>query len=503
MNLDIRYYIALLKKRMPVMIVIFAICAALGVGMAMTMPPKFTAEASLSVEGSQISEELVMSTGVSSDDANQLQIIQQKLRSRSNMIDVARKNRVFAGQDLLPDEVVREMRELTRVSLSSGRNRATIMRISFTSENPNISAGVVNDLVTFVLAEDVESRRERSGGTFQFFERRVDRLTDRLAQQSAEIVSFKEANKGALPEELSYRLSRETSLRERDSVIARELLSLREQRNRLLALGANTVVGASPAQIQLAELEAELRWKLSVFSEENPKVKVLASRIEKMREQLATDIGNAESGASSQNSVLELQIAEIDARIQSLEEEKGGVEVELIDLREAIEATPQVGIQLTKLEREYANTQVLYNEAVRSRATAEQGVDVEDGGGSKKVVVIDQVTVPTEPSSPNRVLIAGGGMFVGTSLAFAFFALTELLNRSIRRPVDLARGLGVQPLATLPYLEEESVRRRRFILKAFFLLVVLTAIPTALWYTHTYYLPLDLLFEQFVEKLGL
>ncbi|MEM8801960.1 MAG: hypothetical protein AAGF55_05450 [Pseudomonadota bacterium] len=444
-----------------------------------------------------------MSTGVSSDDANQLQIIQQKLRSRSNMIDVARKNRVFAGPDLLPDEVVREMRVLTRVSLSSGRNRATIMRISFTSENPNISAGVVNDLVTFVLAEDVESRRERSGGTFQFFERRVDRLTDRLAQQSAEIVSFKEANKGALPEELSYRLSRETSLRERDSVIARELLSLREQRNRLLALGANTVVGASPAQIQLAELEAELRWKLSVFSEENPKVKVLASRIEKMREQLATDIGNTESGASSQNSVLELQIAEIDARIQSLEEEKGGVEVELIDLREAIEATPQVGIQLTKLEREYANTQVLYNEAVRSRATAEQGVDVEDGGGSKKVVVIDQVTVPTEPSSPNRVLIAGGGMFVGTSLAFAFFALTELLNRSIRRPVDLARGLGVQPLATLPYLEEESVRRRRFILKAFFLLVVLTAIPTALWYTHTYYLPLDLLFEQFVEKLGL
>lgn len=471
--------------------------------MAMTMPPKFTADASLSVEGSQISEELVVSTGVSSDDANQLQIIQQKLRSRSNMIDVARKNRVFAGEDLAPDEVVREMRALTRVSLSSGRNRATIMRIAFTSDNPNISAGVVNDLVTFVLSEDVESRRERSGGTFEFFERRVDRLTDRLAQQSSGIVAFKEANKGALPEELSYRLSRETSLRERDSGIARELLSLREQRTRFLALGSDTSIGGSPGQNQLAELEAELRWKLSVFSEENPKVKVLASRIENLRKQLESEVANVETGVSSQNSVLELQIAEIDSRILSLEEEKGGVEVELIALREAIEATPQVGIQLTKLEREYANTQVLYNEAVRSRATAEQGVDVEDGGGSKKVVVIDQVTVPTEPSSPNRIVIAGSGMFVGTALAFVFFALTELLNRSIRRPVDLSRGLGVQPLATLPYLEEESVRKRRVVIKAIFLLAVLIAIPTALWYTHTYYLPLDLLFERFVESLGL
>lgn len=502
MNLDIKYYFTLLKKRLPVMIVIFAICAALGVGMAMTMPPKFTADASLSVEGSQISEELVLSTGVSENDVNELQIIEQKLRSRSNMIDVARKHRVFAGEDLLPDEVVRKMRELTRVSLSSGRNRVTLMRISFTSDDPNTSAGVVNDLVTFVLAEDVESRRERSGGTFDFFERRVDRLAERLAQQSAEIVAFKEASKGALPEELSYRLSRETALRERDSGLARELVSLREQRARFVALGSGAP-GASPAQTQLAELEAELRWKLSVFSEENPKVKVLASRIEKMREQLEAEVANLDSGVSAESSVLELQVAELDARIRSLEEEKGAVEVELIDLREAIEATPQVGIQLGKLEREYANTQVLYNEAVRSRATAEQGVDVEDGGGSKKVVVIDQVTVPSEPSSPNRVMIAGGGVFVGTALAFAFFALTELLNRSIRRPVDLARGLGVQPLATLPYIEEASVRRRRMIVKAVLLTIVLIAIPAALWYAHTYYLPLDLIVEKVLEKLGL
>lgn len=502
MILDIQYYFTLLKKRLPAMIVIFAICAALGVGMAMTMPPRYTADASLSVEGSQISERLVLSTGVN-DDANQLQIIQQKLRSRSNLIDVARKNDVFAGKNLLPDEVVSEMRAATRITLSQGRGRATLMRISFTSEDPNVSAGVVNDLVTFVLAEDVESRRERSGGTFQFFERRVDRLTDRLAQQSAEIVSFKEANKGALPEELSYRLSRETSLRERDSIIARELVSLREQRARLLAIGSQGGPAGSPAQNQLAELEAELRWKLSVFPAENPKVKVLATRIENMREQLAAEVEGVENGIASDNTLLELQVAEIDGRIQSLEEEKGEIEVELTTLRSAIEATPQVGIQLSKLEREYANTQVLYNEAVRSRATAEQGVDIEDGGGSKKVVVIDQATVPTEPSSPNRAVIAGGGMFVGTGLAFAFFALTELLNRSIRRPVDLIRGIGVQPLATLPYIEDKGVRRRRVILKALLLLAILVAIPVAAWAVHTYYLPLDLIADKVINKLGL
>ena len=84
-----------------------------------------------------------------------------------------------------------------------------------------------------------------------------------------------------------------------------------------------------------------------------------------------------------------------------------------------------------------------------------------------------------------------------------FFVLTELINSAIRRPIDLTRGLGVQPLATIPYMEEPSVRRRRRILKVLFILFAIISIPLALWAIHTYYLPLDLLFEKIIERVGL
>ena len=503
MTPDIQFYIELLKKRLPVMTVIFVICAALGVGMALTMPPKYTADAALSVEGAQISDELVTVT-VQTQASEELQLVQQQLMARSNLIDVATKYRVFAGRTgMTPDEVVEEMREASDVSLSVRRDRAAIMRISFTSEDQNVSANVVNEFVTFVLKADAERRQDQSGQTLEFFERRVERLTDRLARQSADIVAFKEANKDALPEGLTYRMSRQSALQERANLIQRDLVSLREQRSRLLALGPGAGPAITPEQQQLQELEAELRWKLSVFSEANPKVRVLQSRIEQLKQQMTQDTTAAQSGQSTSNSVLDLQLAEIDSRISSLQEETRTTEAEMDRLREAIERTPQVGIQLGKLEREYENTQTLYSQAVSSRATAEQGADVEDGGAGEQVVVIEQASVPSSPTSPNRKLIAGGGVFVGTALAALFFTLTELLNRTIRRPVDLTRGLGVQPLATLPFLEEESVRQRRRFLKTAFMIAALIAIPVAFWAVHTFYMPLDLFFETIGEKIGL
>ncbi len=62
MNSDIRFYWSLLLRRLPVMTVIFGICAAIGLGLALTLPPRYEASASLLVESPQIPDELAAST---------------------------------------------------------------------------------------------------------------------------------------------------------------------------------------------------------------------------------------------------------------------------------------------------------------------------------------------------------------------------------------------------------------------------------------------------------
>ena len=162
-----------------------------------------------------------------------------------------------------------------------------------------------------------------------------------------------------------------------------------------------------------------------------------------------------------------------------------------------------LSIRLEELEREYENTQSLYNEAASARAKAQTGEQIEFSSKGERVSVIEQAAVPNAPTWPKRKLIAGGGVFAGAALAAVFFVLTELLNRTIRRPIDLMRGLGVQPLATIPYIELPGDRKKRRFTNGFIVFLIIAAIIAALWTVHTQYLPLDLLFDRFVEQLGL
>ena len=72
-----------------------------------------------------------------------------------------------------------------------------------------------------------------------------------------------------------------------------------------------------------------------------------------------------------------------------------------------------------------------------------------------------------------------------------FIMLLELLNRSIRRPVEIAERLGAQPFATIPYIRTRREQRwKRSVILAT-LIVIVVGIPLALLAVHTLYMPLD------------
>lgn len=508
MNSDLKFYLELLKKRTPAMLVIFLLSAAVGFGLAVSLPPRFEANARLIVESATITDDTEETNDQSRAD-KQLQSIEQRLMTRANMIDVANKYRVFGdASDMLPDDIYEQMRELTDIRLLPGdRRRATLMTISFLAQTPEASADVVNELAAIVENESAVLRQGRVGETAEFFETEVRRLSEELSRKSADIVLFKEANKDALPEELQYRLERQTQIQERLNNIARELASQSEQRNRLLALGRATGtqgVELSPEQRRLSELRNELSSALAVFAETSPQVRVLRNQIERLEASMVPGGATTEGENSDpMQTMLDIQISEIDARIEFLKTDIERGEAELANLRAAIEKTPENAIRLEALERDYDNIQSQYNSNVASlgRAKAEESIVLQ--GKDERVRVIERAVPPNRPTSPNRKLVAGGGVFVGTALAAVFFVLTELLNRTIRRPLDLTRGLGVQPLATIPFIERETVLRRRRALGSVGVLLAVAAIPIMIWAIHTFYLPLDLLGERALEIIGL
>ena len=513
MNLDLRFYLSLVLKRLPIMLILLVSGTAVGLGVAYTLPPRYEADAQLLVQGAQIE-----GSTVTVQATERLQILQQQLLTRATLLDMARQFDVFRGEDVnTPDEIVSEMRNRTGFNIrggNRGRNSgATFLTINFTDDNARTAADVVNQFVTLVLAEDAKFRRNQAGQTLDFYEDEVERLEEELSQKSAEIVNFEAENEGALPSGNDFRLNRQSQLQEMVNTAARNRSALNDQRRNLVAMGS---IGAAPGQAQespevarLRSAEAELANALTVYSETNPRVRILRSQVERLRDQVnasldvATDEEDDTLSSNPATAALQMQISSIDTQLEYLERDVEIAEAELVRLAGNIAKTPGVVIRIEELNREYSNLQRQYDRALSERNAAQAGEKIELAAKGERLRVIEQASAPSEPNAPDRNKIMAGGFLAGGALAAAFFVLAELLNRSIRRPVDIVNGLGIQPLATIPFIETTKSRNRRRALWTILLVSLAIGIPIALWSIHEYYLPLDYIIERIIARLGL
>ena len=183
----------------------------------------------------------------------------------------------------------------------------------------------------------------------------------------------------------------------------------------------------------------------------------------------------------------DLQMSEISSRIEYLERQKVQEQEKLDELAESIDLTPANAIALGALERDYANIQNQYNQSVDSLAKASTGERIETLSRGQRISVVEQPTAPSEPTKPNRPLIAGGGTAFGIMAGLGLIVLLEVLNTTVRRPVDLVKSLGVTPIATIPYLRTRQQNIRRRMSQLAVILIVAALVPASIYALHTYY----------------
>lgn len=509
MNFDLKFYLSLFLRRLPVMLTLFLICAALGVSTAINQEPSYTTTARLLVEDAQID----INNNANEDAREKLQIIRERLLTRANLIDIANKFTVFDDmRSLTPDKIIEQMRESTQIRETSGRNAATLMTITFEARSGQIAAAVVNEYLTLIQQDNSSNSVSQVENELEFFRQEVARLGEDLDLQSVKIVQFKDANARALPDDLDHRYDRQTLLQERFARLERDKSQAETQKADIVRLfeatgriNASSDVVLTPEQQQLQQLQLELQQARAVYSDTNPKVVLLTSQVQQL-EQIVRQIVPDEISdefVSEDTTMLQVAITEIDARIASLEVESVNLAAEIVELEDSIAATSRNAIALSALERDFDNIQNRYNSAVGNldRARMNQRIDLSSLG--QRITVIEGANVPREPSGPNRLKIAALGIGAGLALAAGFFALLEFTNRTIRRPVEIESRFNVSPIAAIPYMETQRQKLLRRGLLVLALLTVLIGVPALLWYIDTNVMPLDLIAAKIVVRLGL
>ncbi|SMY09290.1 GumC family protein [Flavimaricola marinus] len=521
MTIDFRFYLSLFFRRIFYFLIFLALFSAAGVALAIMLPPVYRAEAILIVESQQIPSDLAEST-VRVETTEQLQIIQQRILTRDRLLDMANRLGIYADRQsdlsrrLSADEIIDDLREriaiITTGGTRSGQVQATIVRVGFEAPTAQMSAAVTNEIVTMILQENVAIRTNVAGQTLEFFTEEVAKLDQELAELGARILAFQEENLDALPDSLDFRRSQQAAAQERLVQLEREEATLIDRRARLVSLYEST--GQVPASSQAPEsrtveerqlqaLKDELSRATAVLSPTNPRVRVLTAQIEALEETVAAQAG-ARDAADSENqglSLYEIQLADLDGQLDFIAAQKQQIDETMAALQASIEATPGNAIILDGLERDYANIRSQYDQAVANQARAVTGDTLEALAKGQRITVIEQAIAPREPESPNRPLLAAGGVALGIMAGLAVIVLLELLNSSVRRPADLINGLGVMPLGTIPLIRTraEGIRRRLILLAAF--AIALGVVPWALWYVHTKITPLDILINQILSRL--
>ena len=517
-NLDVKFYWAVFLRRLPYFSVIAAFLLAVAVTIAFILPPVYRSTASMLVEPQQIPDQLAQTT-VAVDPYEQAQIIEQRLMTRTNLLALAERVGLYEAEpDMGANAIVGDMRK--RIEFIGFTPDVTTMRIpgaiiigvAFDAPTADLANKGANELVSLVLQENVRLRTGRAGDTLEFFEAQVERLSDALERKSQEIADFKTANVSALPDSLTARRAQQLREEERLLTLEREEAALRNQRATVVWVfertGRASTVTLSPEEEDLQALKSELTQQRAVYAPTAPTIRVLENRIavleDLVEEQRAARSLPGEDGApAAPVSELDVELAPIDERLKFIAEEKAMIEETLAELEASVQATPANEAVLGGFERELASLQDQYNNAVASRGQAQVGERIEVLSKGERFSLIEQPTMPTGPYSPNRKLIAAAGLVGGVGAGIGFIVLMEMLNRSIRRPVDLSAGLGLQPFATVPYIRTQGETRWKRSLVLAMIVAIVVAIPAGLFALHSYYLPLDLILDQILAKIGI
>ena len=429
----------------PWLVLGITLAGSLGAALiAWSLLPVYKSTARILVESQQIPDDLARPSVIASA-GERLAVIEQRLLTHDNLLNVSDRLGLFGGQeDLTPLQRVRILRESTSVEgipiTSNPRHRGpshvSAFTISFRTDDPHLAAQVTNAYVAGILERNRAARTARAGETLAFFNSEVARIAADLDGTEDQIAAFKANNRAYLPDTVPPRLKELSGLRKQWSHHAARIAQV---------TGKDAAIAPRPVRLDLPANDTARADRTAVQFTDAP-------------------VGNR----SRKQGQIDLLLAR-----------QRMTETRMSQVQQAIERSAQVEVELRSMERRFDHLQMMHREAVLKQSDAARGEKLEDRHQVERFEVLETAQVPEKPISPKRLSIATGGALASLSLGLVLAAFLEWYSRIIRNSADLYRLLGVRPVIVMPPIQtrrERSERRNRLLLpllgSASFLMIV-------------------------------
>jgi uncharacterized protein involved in exopolysaccharide biosynthesis len=209
---------------------------------------------------------------------------------------------------------------------------------------------------------------------------------------------------------------------------------------------------------QLTALQAQLADLLARYTPEHPDVIKVKLQIEELTKKLAQEPTTKSSAASAQASLheppqlqqLRLKIKQDEFSIADLSKRQNQIQEQIRVMQARVQASPMVEQQFKELTRNYQTALELYNDLLKKRENSAMATTLEHQQESETFRVLDPPSLPSTPSSPNRLALVGGGIGAGLALALGFLYLLAMSDKGMYTERDVETCLNLPVLTTVP-----------------------------------------------------
>jgi len=468
---------ALLRRQYIVILFCTLLAAAAGVIYLLTASPKYTAHASLILDGRKghaFAQQSIL-TDTPTDVAwvesqvnivTSINIAQRVIKKlhltelpdfAGNDVDTFSRLRGFIKASPRPPrsepELTRQAVEVFERSLEASRvGTSYVLDIGFTSSDPERAAQIANSVADIYIVDQLDARFEANQRASNWLQDRANGLRDQASAAENAVVAFKQQN----------------------GIVAADGKLMSEQQ--VADLNAQLLLArgqTAETRARLDRIEAILRTNSPTTSDATITDALNNPIITKLRQQYL-DLVNREAAWSSRYGKNHLAVVNLrnqiyqtrDSILQELKryaqtyksdyeiasQRQESLEKDLASAVSQSEKTNRARVELNGLESSARNLRTLYNSFLQhyTESVQQQSFPITEAR------IISRATRPFEKRSPKSRLILAlaclGGFGVGASLGF----IREVMDRVFRTAEQVEKTLNAPCVAVIPLVNDPS-----------------------------------------------
>jgi polysaccharide chain length determinant protein (PEP-CTERM system associated) len=470
---------------LPITTVFFG---ALGLLAAMVLPKKYTSQTMVLVEQPVVSAEFVKPV-INEDLNRRLESMQQRILSGSRLQPVIEKLGLYPNDrgKVHMEDLVERLRSSVKITplepMAGTQNRQLPgFYINVTFNNGQLAQQICTEITSMFLEENAHTRSVQTGQAVELFQQALDDAKKKLDDEDAKLAAFKQKYPFDQPDERQTNLQLLTGMNtqlesntqslsraQQEKTLTESLLATQEA-NWKQQSASDTGINPDSLDQQLAALQDKLVGLEAVYTPQHPDVVKTQRAIEdlkkRMEQQQKAGVPTVTSPKPNTPEPLQLQqlrarLRQEDLNIADLSKAQAKIQEDIRVLQGRIQASPVIEQEFKDLTRDYQTASENYNELLKKHDTSELASVLENKQESENFNIFDPPSLPNQPSFPNKLLFAGGGLGGGLAMGLALLYLLAAMDKSLHSERDVEVGLKLPLLVSIPALDVVAGQAKR------------------------------------------